>query len=44
LPGGLTISAKLTPTQQSNLLLFLNSIDGRTATFQSEAEKFKAGE
>jgi cytochrome c553 len=44
LPGGKTISATLNATQQAQLLLFLNSIDGRTATFQSEAEKFKDGE
>jgi len=41
---GKTIATELNATQQAQLLLFLNSIDGRTATFQSEAEKFKNGE
>jgi YVTN family beta-propeller protein len=44
LPGGKTIATTLNATQQADLVLFLNSIDGRTATFQSEAEKFKDGE
>ena len=41
---GKTIATELNATQQADLLLFLESIDGRTATFQSEAEKFKNGE
>jgi YVTN family beta-propeller protein len=44
LPNGQTISATLTPTQQSDLVVFLNSLDGRTPIFPSEAEFFKAGE
>jgi mono/diheme cytochrome c family protein len=44
LPNGKTIAATLTSTQQQQLLLFLGSIDGRTADFPSEAELFKAGE
>jgi hypothetical protein len=44
LPGGKTIAAQLNATQQADLLLFLNSIDGRTVTFESEAERFKNGE
>jgi len=44
LPNGKTISATLTPTQQGNLVTFLNSLDGRTPIFPSEAEFFKAGE
>ena len=44
LPGGETIAATLSATQQQQLLLFLNSIDGRTADFQSVAEEFKDGE
>jgi YVTN family beta-propeller protein len=44
LPNGKTISATLTPTQQYFLMIFLNSLDGRTPIFPSEAEYFKAGE
>jgi hypothetical protein len=44
LPSGKTISATLNATQQADLLLFLNTIDGTTPTFQSEAEEFKDGE
>jgi YVTN family beta-propeller protein len=42
--GSKTIATTLNATQQQQLLLFLQSIDGRTATFASEAEKFKDGE
>jgi YVTN family beta-propeller protein len=44
LPGGKSIFDTLNATEQADLLLFLNSIDGRTALFQSEAELFKEGE
>jgi YVTN family beta-propeller protein len=44
LPNGKTISATLTSTQQYDLTVFLNSLDGRTPIFASEAELFKAGE
>ncbi len=42
--GSKTIATTLNLTQQQQLLLFLQSIDGRTATVPSEAEKFKDGE
>ncbi|HXR36434.1 MAG TPA: hypothetical protein VN754_10820, partial [Candidatus Binataceae bacterium] len=42
--GSKTIATTLNATQQQQLLLFLQSIDGRTATFASEAQKFKDGE
>jgi YVTN family beta-propeller protein len=44
LPNGKTIYNTLTATQQSDLLIFLNSLDSRTPIFPSEAEFFKAGE
>jgi hypothetical protein len=44
LPNGKTISATLTATEQSDLVVFLNSLDSRTPIFPSEAELFKAGE
>jgi YVTN family beta-propeller protein len=44
LPGGGTIASNLNATQQADLTAFLNTIDGRTALFQSEAEQFKNGD
>ena len=36
-----TITSALTIPQQQDLLLFLNSIDGRTAPFRSEGDEFR---
>ncbi|PPD47519.1 MAG: hypothetical protein CTY16_07380 [Methylobacter sp.] len=41
LNGG-TIADQLDATQRANLLKFLNTIDGRTAPFRSEADDFRA--
>ena len=38
--GGGTISTVLSAQEQTDLLLFLNSIDGRTQPFRSEADTF----
>jgi hypothetical protein len=43
LPGGGTIATKLSASDQQGLLIFLNSIDGRTAQFRSQAEDFRDG-
>jgi len=39
--GGGTITSVLTIPQQQDLLLFLNSIDGRTPPFRSEGDEFR---
>jgi cytochrome c peroxidase len=38
-PG--TIATTLTAQQQADLIVFLNAIDGRTATFRSEGDDFR---
>jgi cytochrome c peroxidase len=40
LNGG-TIADQLSSTQRANLLKFLNTIDGRTEPFRSEADEFR---
>jgi hypothetical protein len=44
LPNGKTIATTLGASDQQDLLLFLNAIDGRTLIFRSEAEDFRDGE
>jgi YVTN family beta-propeller protein len=39
--GGGTIASTLTIPEQQDLLVFLNSIDGRTAPFRSEGDDFR---
>jgi YVTN family beta-propeller protein len=41
--GAGTIASTLTAPEQQDLLLFLNSIDGRTAPFRSEGDDFRDG-
>jgi hypothetical protein len=36
-----TIATTLTAQQQADLLVFLNSIDGRTVTFRSQGDDFR---
>ena len=36
-----TIATTLTAQQQADLIVFLNSIDGRTVTFRSQGDDFR---